>query len=214
MCPRSTPRCRCLRRWASDLGRPLMPADDPPQPDDPPADPESVARAICLRLLTARPRTRAELAAALRRRHVPDDAAEFVLDRLVAVGLVDDDAFAAAWVSSRHAGRGLASRALAGELRSRGVSADTVASAVAALDPETERATARRLVDRRLPAGDSATTAVRVRRLVAMLGRKGYPPALAVSVVREALADAAAEETSAEMATLESMADGAWSATS
>ena len=44
-------------------------------------DPESVARLICLRLLTAAPRTQAELAATLRRRGIPDDAAETVLAR-------------------------------------------------------------------------------------------------------------------------------------
>ncbi|HJY25973.1 MAG TPA: recombination regulator RecX, partial [Actinomycetes bacterium] len=40
------------------------------------ADPESVARAVCLRMLTGAPKTRAQLAEALRRRGVPDDAAE------------------------------------------------------------------------------------------------------------------------------------------
>ena len=52
----------------------------PPLPEDGgqhdlPGDPVSVARAICLRLLTDRQRTRAELATALRRKRVPDDAA-------------------------------------------------------------------------------------------------------------------------------------------
>ena len=40
-----------------------------------------MARAICLRLLTVQPRTRAELAAALARREVPDEAAATVLGR-------------------------------------------------------------------------------------------------------------------------------------
>jgi len=174
-----------------------------------PADPESVARTICLRLLTVRPRTRAELAEALRRRLVPEEAAESILDRLVAVGLVDDEAFARVWVSSRHTGRGLARRALAGELRSRGVAAGTVAVAVAAIDPETEMATARNLVQRRLSAGGSASTPVQMRRLVAMLGRKGYPPAVAGKVVREALADAAGVEELAALETLSDCACGA-----
>lgn len=180
-------------------------------PDEPPPDPESVARTICLRLLTTRPRTRAELAEALRRRLVPDEAAESILDRLSAVGLIDDRAFAQVWVSSRHSGRGLASRALAGELRSRGVAARTIADAVAAIDPETEVATARRLVQRRLSAGGSAPAPVQMRRLIAMLGRKGYPPAMAAKVVRDALADVADQ---GEVAALETLSDAASSAES
>jgi regulatory protein len=157
-------------------------------PEDPPGDPESVARAICLRLLTVQPRTRAELAAALARRKVPEEAAVAVLGRFTEVGLIDDRAFAEAWVGSRHAGRGLARRALAAELRRRGIDGETVGEAVATLDPETEERTARALVARRLPGTRQLEPAVRVRRLVGMLARKGYAPAFAVRVVGEQLA--------------------------
>jgi regulatory protein len=147
-----------------------------------------VARAICLRLLTVQPRTRAELAAALARRDVPDVAAAAVLGRFAEVGLIDDRAFAEAWVGSRHAGRGLARRALAAELRRRGIDGATVGEAVATLDAETEERTARELVARRLPSTRRLEPAARVRRLVGMLARRGYPPALAVRIVREQLA--------------------------
>jgi regulatory protein len=157
-------------------------------PEDAPGDPESVARAICLRLLTVQPRTRAELAAALARRGVPDEAAATVLGRFADVGLIDDRVFAEAWVGSRHAGRGLARQALAAELRRRGVDGGTVGEAVATLDPETEERTARRLVAKRLPSTRRLEPAARVRRLVGMLARKGYPASLAVRVVREELA--------------------------
>ncbi|NYF39204.1 regulatory protein [Streptosporangium sandarakinum] len=146
-----------------------------------------MARAICLRLLTMGPRTRAQLAEALRKRDVPDEAAEAVLERFSEVGLIDDEAFAAAWVSSRHTGRGLARRALASELRHRGVDEDTVKEAVEQLDPEQEEETARRLVARKLSATRGLDRAVRTRRLAGMLARKGYGPGLAFRVVREAL---------------------------
>ncbi|WP_307836799.1 recombination regulator RecX [Acrocarpospora phusangensis] len=149
--------------------------------------PEARARAVCLRLLTMAPRTRAQLAEALRKREIPDDVAEAVLERFSEVGLIDDEAFAAAWVSSRHAGRGLARRALAQELRHRGVSEDTVKDAVEQLDPDEEVETARRLVARKLPGTRNAEPQARTRRLVGMLARKGYSPALAFRVVREAL---------------------------
>jgi regulatory protein len=147
-----------------------------------------VARAICLRMLTGQPRTRAELAAALTKRGVPEDAAETVLGRFTEVGLIDDRAFAAAWVDSRHAGRGLSRRALAAELRRRGIDGDVVGEAVAVVDAEAEEKAARQLVARRLPATRRLDTDARLRRMVGMLARKGYPPGLALRVVREALA--------------------------
>jgi regulatory protein len=160
----------------------------PGHPEDAPGDPESVARAVCLRLLTLQPRTRAELATALAKRGVPDDAAETVLGRFTEVGLIDDRAFAAAWVDSRHAGRGLASRALAAELRRRGVDGALVGEAVAVVDAEAEERAARTLVARRLPSTRRLEQPARVRRLAGMLARKGYPSGLSMRVVREALA--------------------------
>lgn len=162
--------------------------DTPPaasaRPED---DPEAKARTICLRLLTLAPRTRAQLAAALRRRGIPDDAAEAVLNRFDEVGVIDDAAFAEAWVDSRHAGRGLGRRALAAELRQRGVDEDTVRGAVRELTPEQEEDTARRLVRRRLAGSRGKSTQVRVRRLMGMLARKGYSQGLAYRLVREEL---------------------------
>ncbi|GAA4960635.1 hypothetical protein GCM10023205_24940 [Yinghuangia aomiensis] len=160
---------------------------------DPDQDPEAAARAICLRLLTGQPRTRAQLADALRQRGVPDEVADHVLGRFTEVKLIDDAAFAHAWVDTRHVGRGLAKRALARELRHRGVAAEVVTEAVERLDPEQELATARVLVAKRLPATRGKDRQVRMRRLAGMLARKGYPEGLALRIVREAL-DAEADQ--------------------
>ncbi|MEO6711815.1 MAG: regulatory protein RecX [Mycobacteriales bacterium] len=154
----------------------------------PDADPHAVARAICLRLLTSRARTRSELATALRKRDVPEDVAASVLDRFGQLGFIDDEAFAHAWVASRQAGRGLAGRALAQELRQRGVADDVARAAIGTMDPDAETAKARELVGRRLAAMSSVPTEARYRRLTGMLARKGYPGALASRVVKEALA--------------------------
>ncbi|MBB2912220.1 regulatory protein [Streptosporangium becharense] len=142
------------------------------------------------------PRTRAQLAEALRKREVPQEAADAVLERFSEVGLIDDEAFAAAWVSSRHAGRGLARKALASELRHRGVDEDTVKEAVEQVDPEQEAETARRLVERKLRATRGLDSAVRTRRLAGMLARKGYGPGLAFRVIREALENEETEDPS------------------
>jgi regulatory protein len=148
---------------------------------------EEAARAICLRLLTSAPRTRAQLATALRKRRIPDEVAESVLGRFAEVGLIDDAAFARAWVESRHHGRGLARRALRAELRQRGVPDGDVRSAVGMLGPQDELDAARRLVARRVAASRGKPVLTRARQLMGMLARKGYPAGLAAQVVREAL---------------------------
>lgn len=155
---------------------------------EPPLDPEEQARALCLRLLTGTPRTRRQLADAMRKREIPDEVAEHVLERFQDVGLIDDQAFANAWVESRHRGRGLARRALAQELRHRGVEAELVTEAVGLLDAEQEEETARALVQRRLPGTRGLDRDRRIRRLAGMLARKGYGEGLALRVVRDALA--------------------------
>jgi len=148
---------------------------------------EDSARQIALRLLESAPRTRAELERAMARRGVPADAATAVLDRFTEVGLIDDEAFAAAWVTSRHTGRGLGRRALSAELRRRGVADDTVREAVQTVSADDERTAAVALVERRLRAMNGLSREVKVRRLVGMLARKGFSQSLAMSVVLEAL---------------------------
>ena len=170
---------------------------DPEDPTGGSADQAERAREICLRLLAVRPRTRSELATALRQRGIDDAVAEEVLARYGEVGMIDDQAFARAWVSSRHHGRGLARRALASELRQKGVDSETVGRALDELDPDTEKVTARALVDRKLrterpitastPLERRVAVEALLRRLVGMLARKGYGPGFAIGVVREAL---------------------------
>jgi regulatory protein len=182
---RQAPRQRTkVRRTRGDR----TPADEPDQP----RDPTELAREICLRQLAVRPRTRAELATALRRRGISDDVAATILDRYDEVGMIDDAAFARAWVTSRHHGRGLARRALAQELRQRGVDADAAGEALDQLDESTEAATARALVDRKLRTARGEPEQV-FRRLVGMLARKGYPAGLAIRSVKDALAAQSAE---------------------
>jgi regulatory protein len=159
---------------------------------------EEAARAACLKLLTTAPRTRAQLAAAMRRRRVPNEIAESVLARFAEVGLIDDAAFARAWVESRHHSRGLASRALAAELRQRGISDGEVRAAVGSLGPEEEMAAARQLVMKRIAATRGRPLPTRARQLLGMLARKGYSAGLATQVVREALEREALEQEEAD----------------
>jgi regulatory protein len=145
------------------------------------------AQGICLRLLTARPRSRAELADALRRRGIPDEVGELVLDRLSEVGLVDDAAFAESAVHSGHRHRGLGRRALSTGLRRRGVSDEIVREAVATVRSEDEEQRARELVRRKLRASTVRDASTLARKLGGMLARRGYSEGLAWRVVRDEL---------------------------
>ncbi|GAA1450782.1 hypothetical protein GCM10009641_83900 [Mycobacterium cookii] len=153
------------------------------------ADPEGVARAVLLDALTGQARTRRELADKLAKREVPDDVATELLDRFTDVGLIDDAAFASAWVESRHRSRGLAPRALAQELRRKGVDDEEAKAALEQIDEDDQRAAARALVDRKMRSVRGLEPQVATRRLAGMLARKGYGAGLAFSVVREALAE-------------------------
>lgn len=145
---------------------------------------------MCLRLLTARSRTRAQLAGQLAKRGYPDDVADAVLDRLAGVGLINDSEFAEQWVQSRRVRTGKANRVLAAELKTRGVDADVIAEALDGVDAADERARAERLIAQKLrreSLGDTDDNKL-MRRLVGMLARRGYSQSMAVAVVTEGLA--------------------------
>jgi len=173
--------------------RALPVAGDPvpggPEQDREP-DQHQVARQIVLRQLAMAPRSRAELAQKLAQRDCPADVAAVVLDRMTEVGLIDDEAYAQMLVRSQQAGRGLARRALARELRKKGIEEHLAEEALATISDEDERDRARALVDKKLRAMHGLGIDVQTRRLAGMLARKGYSPGVTYAVIREAIADA------------------------
>ncbi|WP_432421029.1 recombination regulator RecX [Nocardia cyriacigeorgica] len=157
------------------------------------------AKDACLRLLAVRARSRAELAQRLAAKGYTAEVSEQALDRLTEVGLIDDAAFAQQWVQSRHTYSGKGRQALAQELRRKGVSRDDAAPALAAVTTDDEHARATELVRRKLrtmPANLDRDKAI--RRLVAMLARRGYNPSTAYTVVKTELDTAAEGRCSSE----------------
>jgi regulatory protein len=185
-----------VRAWVGDHPAPPPPPDVEAQGPD--ADPEAVARKILLDQLTGRARTRKELGDKLAAKGVPAEIAGRLLDRFEEVGLVDDGDFARTWVEQRQSaeggGKGLARRALAQELRRKGVDDETARAALDELDPADEEQAARELVRRKLRSLSRVDDQTATRRLVGMLARKGYGSGLAFSVVRDALAEAGRDE--------------------
>lgn len=166
-------------------------------------DPEQRAKDICLRLLEFRPRTRAELQQALARKGIEAGVAERVLSRLDAVGLVDDKTFAEVWVRSRHTHEGLGRRALAAELRRKGVDDAVTSDALTTVDYGAEEERARQLVRKKLRTLAAADEATKVRRLVGMLARKGYTQGMSYRIVRDELRAVGDETTLLDEAPLD-----------
>jgi regulatory protein len=113
------------------------------------------------------------------------------LDGLAEVGLVDDAAFAEQWVHSRHTHAGKGKQALAQELRRKGVADADARAALEAITSADERDRAADLIRRKISTlsphlgRDKA-----IRRLTAMLVRRGYRPSTAFDVVTSELAAA------------------------
>ena len=158
---------------------------------------EQLARAIALRLLTAMPRTRHELTQKMLDRDVPELAIETVLDRYEELKIIDDGAFAKAWVESRNRSKGFARSRLKQELKRKGVGGQDLESALEQIDPEDERARAQVLALKKLghrtlpPAGpgqaDRAERDKVLRRVLGFLAGRGDPGGMARSAARAAM---------------------------
>lgn len=148
-----------------------------------------MAREIVLRQLTVRARTRHELAEALRRKGVPADSAERVLDRMDEAGLVDDRTFAASWVQSRQQRRHLSRRALRQELGRKGVDREVVDEALATVDSEDEHAAALDLARKKFRTMTGLDRQAQRRRLSGALARKGFGAGVVSSVLAQVLAE-------------------------
>ncbi len=157
----------------------------------------SFAKEILVRKLSERAHSRADLAQALAKKHVPEEVAEAMLEKFESAGLINDEEFARSWVQSRSRSKGLAHKVLAMELRRKGVDDEISREVLSELDPEAERQAAHQLVQRKLRTMGGLDQQVQIRRLVGLLARKGYSPQVAFDVVRQ--------ELNAETQPLESM---------
>ena len=178
------------RRLTSEAGPAAEPATGSVSEESGPQRDEQ-AKTVCLRLLTVRARTRAELVGQLEKRGFTEDVSARVLDRLSEVGLIDDEDFAEQWVRSRHINAGKGKRALVAELRKKGVDDEIINTALADIDSGAERQRAEQLVRdklRRERLGDEADELKVTRRLVGMLARRGYNSSMAFDVVSSELA--------------------------
>jgi regulatory protein len=148
------------------------------------ADEMSRARQIVYDRLAVSARSRADLEQSLAKRKISEEVARVTLDKFEAAGLVNDAEFAHAWVQARQRSKGLSARVLAAELKRKGVADHHIRDALDQLDPVAEVEAAHALVRTKLRSMSKLDDTTKIRRLTAMLGRKGYAPQIAFEVVR------------------------------
>jgi len=148
----------------------------PAGPNPRAADPEA-CREAALRLLERTRRTRSDLARRLRTRGFDAAVVNATLERLAAVGLVDDVEYASAFLRG-HGRRPAGKRRVEQELRARGVSAADIAAAFAAAGAAGEATPdlegARRAVAGAARRYRDLEPRVRRQRLYALLARRGF----------------------------------------
>lgn len=152
-----------------------------------PAELTGFAKEVVVRKLSERAHSRSDLAQALAKKQVPEGVAEATLDKFEVAGLIDDEEFARSWVQARQRGKGLSSRALAMELRRKGVDDEISKEVLSEIDPAAEIQAAHRLVQAKLRSMSRFDDTTKIRRLTGMLARKGYSPQVSFDVVRQEL---------------------------
>lgn len=128
-------------------------------------------------LLSTRARTEKELVDALTQNAYPEEAIARVMAYLHEAGYLDDADFASHWASSRTA-RGMGARRIRMELRQKGVSQDTIDTALSALDEEALLESALKAARKAANGRDLSAISDR-RKVLAALARRGYDFSLA-----------------------------------
>lgn len=145
-------------------------------------------------MLTAAPKSRAQLAQRLAAKGVEEAITERLLDRFEQVGLLDDAELAAMIVRTRFAEKKQSRRAIAQELSRKGIRGPVAEAALDQLDDDDESQAALDLARSRLRRTVGLSPEVRIRRALGALGRKGYSSGVAMASIRAALAEEGAAE--------------------
>lgn len=132
------------------------------------------AKNVLLHQLSRSMKTEHQLRQVLAKREIPQEVADSVILRFTEAQLIDDGAFARAFVASRIACGGKSRATIRRELRQRGVADDLAAEALEGLDREAEAELALNLARKRMNALASYDRDVRYRRLQGFLARRGF----------------------------------------
>jgi regulatory protein len=144
------------------------------------SDTKEQAYQQALLFLGYRARSTSEIRRNLRKHKIPEEVIEETVTRLQAERLANDDQFAKAWVENRSTFRPRSRRALAVELRQKGVPDEAVQSALSGVDEEALAYEAGRKRSRRL---ESLEWIEFRTKLSEYLGRRGFSYSVIAPVV-------------------------------
>jgi regulatory protein len=150
------------------------------------------ALAHAYRLLAHRMRSVVEMGRRLREKGLVPQQTDAVLARLTDEGLLDDNAFARAFVADKVRLSGWGRARIVRELNRAGVPDDVVADAVGGLDDETELRRARSALRRR--GSPQAPCEQAHRRASDFLTRRGFAPSIVHRAVAEWLDESATSD--------------------
>lgn len=148
-------------------------------------DDPTLVMGAALRFLESRARSTSEVRRRLVTHGYRPDLVEHAIERLTELEMLDDDAFARAWVESRDRARPRGERALRSELRQKGIERPIVDAVLedradTSDDPDrpgADEAAARRLLDKHARALERIPDPrARRQRAYALLARSGFDP--------------------------------------
>jgi regulatory protein len=161
-------------------------------------DPQVVFDAA-LRFLEARQRSTAEVRRRLASAGYRSTLVKGAIERLTELGMLNDAAFARAWVESRDRARPRGERALRRELAQKGLDRQVADEALAERDadrPDADEAAGRRLLERHASAlARVPDLRARRQRAYALLARNGFDPELAAALSRSVTEPALEDRT-------------------
>lgn len=146
------------------------------------------AKNVLLHQLSRSMKTEYQLRQVLAKREIPQEVADSVILRFTEAQLIDDVAFARAFVASRIACGGKSRATIRRELKQRGVADDLANQALEGLNREAEAELALNLARRRLNALANYDREVRYRRLQGFLARRGFDSEIIRRTLSEVMA--------------------------
>jgi regulatory protein len=132
------------------------------------------AKAYAYNLLSYRQRTEKELRDKLASKGYNDAVIDTVVSDFVRSGLIDDKAFADAWMQWRTESKPAGKRLIKWELKRKGVAADVVDDTISRLQPEDERISALNAARRRLERLQYKEREAARESIIGFLRRRGF----------------------------------------
>lgn len=145
------------------------------------------AKKTAMNMLAMRDHSSDELRKKLLKRDLMPEVIDVLIEKLQNSRLLNDEEFAHRFARAQRENRKLSRSVLKRELSKKGISPELAADAVADIDGEEELA--REVAEKKAASTRRLQYAVRERRILGMLARRGFPPAICIKVTREVLAE-------------------------